>query len=466
MGIWASGLTMLAVTVLSTCGGQPPLQMLSGDVVTGGIGPCLTDCDWLRVTDTSKWLHSLRHDRQIDNDLWMLSAQLWHRFRYDSLRALLLIVDLPSERASQAVDALLNYPVFGNGTFPAENVITAKYMSCVIGHQPALRAIQRYIDASVEPGTFPSIGAIEDWPTKVSVYRGQLTQDDLSHLDNLCLAVETDSVDSLNGVLHALHVDPRLFLRLPFMYALKEDTVRRFLVDVFGINRRSGTLVLVKAWSDAGLPPQCSRPVLDLLNRPQRQQKRTAKTAFRKAPGADAYSAVLAPQLRELVVESAPPSSISLPFLLQNQVLETEYDECFRNASHEWRLFWLDMACREGRARLVEFMLGHRYWADVAPSDDLITFAAHGWELYSLTDPDEGPVGKKWRPIVRYDDVIQDGDPVLTCFRLIVQHRLRLLQGQQDRVKFRDFMSVLSTDPNLHPKTRRIAGEAVQSLSS
>ncbi|CEO95500.1 Uncharacterized protein PBTT_08174 [Plasmodiophora brassicae] len=343
-------------------------------------------------------------------------------------------------------------------------------MSCVIGHQPALRAIQRYIDASVEPGTFPSIGAIEDWPTKVSVYRGQLTQGDLPHLDNLCLAVETDSVDGLKGALEALHVDPRLvfrFARLPFMYALKEDTVRGFLDETLGI----GTLLLaLEAGSDAGLTPQYLHPLLVLLDRTRKRQ-RIAKTAFRKASGAGAslsnqYSAVLALQLRERVVESAPPSNASVPFLFQNQVLETAYDECFRNASHEWKLFWLDMACREGRARLVEFMLGHRYWADVVPSDDLITFAARGWELYSLTDPDEGPVGKKRRPIVRYDDVIQDGDPVLTCFRLIVQRRLRLLQGQQDCVKFLDFMSVLSTDPDLHPNARRIAGEAVHSLSS
>ncbi|XXQ38122.1 Uncharacterized protein PBTT_08173 [Plasmodiophora brassicae] len=322
-------------------------------------------------------------------------------------------------------------------------------MSCVIGHQPALRAIQRYINTSVEPGTAPSIGAIDEWATKISVYRRQFIQDDSQHIDNLCSAVAADSVDSLNRAVRKLSGDLRIgfwFARIPFMYALKENMTRGFIVDQVGLDCRVGARTLVGAGSDAGLPPQKMDQLLRLQPDPEKQR------------------AEFAIQLRELIAENAPSRAMVRLFRMQNQVLETAYDECFRNASHEWRELWLDMACREGRVRLVEFMLGHRYWADVAPSDDLTTRVARGWELYSLTNP-QGPVDKKIRPTVRYDDVIHDGDPVLTCFRLIVQHRLHLLQGQQDRRNFRDFMSVLSTDRDLHPEARRIADEAARSLS-
>ncbi|XXQ31399.1 Uncharacterized protein PBTT_01857 [Plasmodiophora brassicae] len=447
MGIWAPGLTIFAVVVVSACASRPPLENLSGDIVTGCIGPCLADWEWLTLTEINGWLHSLRDGHQIDYDMLTLSAKLWHRFRYDSLRALLLIVDLPSERASLAIDALLSCPLLGNGTFPAKSLISAKYLSCVIGHQPALRAIQHYIEANVDPGIVPTVGAIEDWPAKVSVYSDHFTQDDLLPLENLCSAVETDSADILQGALEALHTDDRIIfwgIRLPFMHALKETMVRAFQ-NVISYTLLIGLNALVPTVLNAGLPLQKMGPLLELVGTEP--------------------SAQLAPRLRELVVGSAPCSRISLPFMMQSLVLEDAYDDCFRDASQEWKLSWLDMACREGRMRLVKFMLGHRYWADVAPSDDLITFVARGWDLYSLTDPLDGPVGGKWRLFVRYEDVIQDGDPVLTCFRLIVQHRIRLLQSQQDRHRFRDFVSGLSTDPGLHPKSRRVAEEAVQALS-
>lgn len=86
---------------------------------------------------------------------------------------------------------------------------------------------------------------------------------------------------------------------------------------------------------------------------------------------------------------------------------------------------------------------------------------------YSLTDPVEA---QRERSGVRLSDTKTPSRtgtvPVLTCFRLIVQHRLRLLQGPQDRRRFRDFVSGLSTDPGLHPKARRVADEAVHVLSS
>ncbi|XXQ34864.1 Uncharacterized protein PBTT_05313 [Plasmodiophora brassicae] len=406
-------------------------------------------------------------------DATSLAHKLWQRHGRKSLRALLLISDLEPGTTSEVVDCLLHTARHLSGGLPKDYYVPGKYMAALIGNKPAVERIERYQTESGQRGrVYRHLANIDNWQGKVWIVPNHynpcsgLTE----YFEALCISVNSWHPGDLKKAMDFATGSPSSQSitadKLAYMYGLSPDTLGHLMDDTGAA--MSGSIVrhLIRNVAYSGLRAH-SRRILDLLGD-------RVPVAMKSMPiGMEKFLLKASMgHLKDLVAhwhrlvqsnDNLPNSQLAC-FAAMHVLGAKSFLDVFSDATPEWRQHWIERACLEGRAGLVSFMLTHPLWQHVDLSNALIKALARGWDVYALERVKGDILQRRTRPYVCYADVEHDADPVLTCFRLVLDQRAANLDKDPDKESFWRLLLELIADRDLPRCARRIAKQVLSGV--